>query len=80
MRVPQQSTHNHEPHVTQYEYTDHQLIVADFGPTATTSTDIVDDTVIIVTETNQHEFELPDDMNNVEVTNNNGIVSIKVDS
>lgn len=80
MRVPQQSTTNHEPYVANYEYSDHQLIVADFGPAVTTSTDIVDDTVIIVTETNQHEFELPEDNENAEVINNNGIVSIKVHS
>lgn len=80
MRLPQQSINNHEPYVTNYEYSDHQLIVADFGPTVTTSIDIVDDTVIIVTESNQHEFDLPEDMENAEVTNNNGIVSIKVHS
>ncbi len=80
MRVPQQSTHTHEPYVTQYDYTDHQLIVADFGPAAPTSTDIVDGTVIIVTKTNQYEIELPEDMENAEITNNNGIVSIKINS
>lgn len=79
MRVPQQ-TRNNEPLVDKYEYSDHQLIVADFGPNTSTATDIVDNTVIIVTETDQHELELPENMTDATASEHNGIVTIQVNS
>lgn len=61
----------------QYEYPDRTVFVADLGPAAEPTVDVVDGTVILVADDGeQREFELP--AGEVRAFNRNGIVTIEV--
>ncbi len=51
-------------------------IVADFGPGATPSVDVVDNTVIVIDGGEQHEMAVDGD---ARAVTNNGVVTIEVD-
>jgi hypothetical protein len=57
-------------------YDDRVEFVADFGPGATPSVDVVDGTVIVVDGGDQHELAVEGD---VQAVNRNGVVTIEVD-
>lgn len=46
--------------VRRYRYDDESVVVVDFGPRAETAVDVLEDTVIVVIDGEQYEFELPD--------------------
>ncbi len=61
----------------RHEYDDRTVFVADFGVGAEPAVDVVDGTVIVVSEDGrQQEFELP--AGDVRAFNRNGIVTIEV--
>ena len=66
----------HEKLVRRYEYDDRTVIVADFGPAADPSVDVVDGTAIVVIGEDQHDIELPE--GGVEAFNRNGVVTFEV--
>lgn len=62
--------------VREHEYEDENVIAVDFGvSTNELSVDIVEDTVIVVVDGQQIEFELPPGAE--EVRTNDGILTIK---
>lgn len=67
-----------EAMVRRYDYDDRTVAVADLGPAADPSVDVVDDTAIVVTDEDQHEIDLPD--GDVRVFNRNGVVSFEVNA
>lgn len=64
------------PVARQYDYDDRTVIVADFGPGAEPSVDVVDGTVIFVAGDEQREFDVPEGA--VETFTRNGVVTIEV--
>lgn len=77
MRVPKQlrDGHTEDAVVRQIEDDGGSTIMVDFGPDAADmSIDVVDETVIVVTNDRQFEFDLPAGAN--EVTVNNGVLTI----
>ena len=63
--------------VRRYDYDDRTVVVADFGPDADPSVDVVDGTAIVVIGEHQREFDVP--AGAVQAINRNGIVTIEVD-
>jgi hypothetical protein len=61
--------------VTRNEYDDGMVVAVDFGPTAVAEHDVVGDTVIVVADDRQVEFELPSEASGV--TTNNGVLTIR---
>ncbi|MFB6174160.1 MAG: hypothetical protein ABEI39_05900 [Halobacteriales archaeon] len=62
--------------VRRYEYDDRTTVVADLGPGAEASVDVVDGTAILVAGDRQRELDLPE--GDVQAVNNNGVVTIEV--
>jgi hypothetical protein len=60
----------------QSEYGDTVEFAADFGPTGHPAVDVVGDTVIVVTDDEQYEFDVEADARAVMT---NGVLSIEVD-
>ena len=65
-----------EAMVRRYDYDDRSVMVADLGPAADASVDVVDGTAIVVAGEDQHEIDLP--AGDVQAFNRNGIVTIEV--
>lgn len=61
--------------VRRRDYEDHTAYVADLGPGANASVDIVGDTVIVVDGQDQYELAVDGD---AQAFNRNGIVTIEV--
>lgn len=78
MIAPNQSS-KEEPFIRRYEYENHTLLVADFGPESTPKVDVVGDTAIIVIDAHQHELDLPSKMKDTTITTNNGVVTLRID-
>lgn len=77
MRVPKQlrDGHTDDAVVRQIEDEGASAITVDFGPDAADmSIDVVDETVIVVTNDRQFEFDLPTGANDVTVKN--GVLTI----
>ena len=77
MRVPKQlrDGHTDDAVVRQIEDESASAITVDFGPDAADmSIDVVDETVIVVTNDRQFEFDLPTGANDVSVRN--GVLTI----
>jgi hypothetical protein len=77
MRTPQElrTTDRQNTVATEHEYDGESLIAVDFGRThADLTVDIVDDTAIVITDSDQFEFDLPSEAS--EVTANNGVLTI----
>ena len=75
MNIPQQFD-RHEIAVSQFESEDGEGLVVDFGPCARSEVDIVGETVIVVLDDEQHEFEL--DTENAQAFITNGVLTIEV--
>jgi hypothetical protein len=61
---------------TEYEYDGESIIAVDFGRVhGDLTVDIVDDTAIVIANSDQFEFELPNEAS--EVTANNGVLTIE---
>ena len=69
-------TDGHDGIVRRYEYDDETVLVVDFGFVEGT-VDVVDGTVIVVTDDDQYELEVDD---TVSATMNNGVLTIEVRS
>jgi hypothetical protein len=63
--------------VSRREYEDRVVLAADFGPAADATVDVVGDTVIVVTDDEQYEFEIGDDTD-AGVSMHNGIMTVEV--
>ena len=77
MRVPKQlrDGHTDDAVVRELEYDGKNVITVDFGSEAADmSVDVIDETVIVITDDRQFEFELP--AGATDVTVNNGILTI----
>ncbi len=78
MRIPNElrTTDSQDTVATEYEYDGESVIAVDFGRAhADPTVDIVDDTAIVITNSGQFEFELPNEAS--EVTANNGVLTIE---
>jgi hypothetical protein len=62
--------------VRRHEYDNETVIVADFGHVEGT-VDVVDGTVIVVADGDNHEFDVPADASRAFMTN--GIVTVEVE-
>lgn len=62
--------------VREYDYGDEVVYAADVGVTADASVDVVDDTVIVVTDNDQFEIEAEGD---AQAFIHNGVLTIEVD-
>ena len=65
-----------EAAVRHYEYDDSDVLVADFGPVEG-SVDVADGTAIVVIGTDQHEFDVPGEIDRAAM--NNGVVTVEVE-
>ncbi|WP_265111960.1 DUF7127 family protein [Halosolutus halophilus] len=64
----------------QYEYDDEMVVAVDFGATETdASVDLVDDTVIVVVDEEQYEFELPVDAHDAHTFIKNGVLTVEME-
>jgi len=63
--------------VRRFEYDDAVVLAADVGAADDTSVDVVDDTVIFVTDDEQYEQSLPDD-SDARAFINNGVLTIEL--
>jgi hypothetical protein len=61
--------------VRQFDYGDRRVLAADFGATASSSVDVVGDTVIVVVDDEQYDIEVGD---GAETAMNNGVLTIEV--
>ncbi len=63
-----------------YEYDDETVVAVDFGATETdTAVDLLDDTVIVVVDGEQYEFELPVDADDAHTFMKNGVLTIEME-
>lgn len=62
--------------VRRYEYDDGVVLAADFGPSREAAVDVVDDTVIVVTDDDQYELEVEGGAN---AFISNGVLTIEVE-
>lgn len=63
--------------VSQREYDDRVVLAADFGPAADATVDVVGETVIVVAEDEQYEFEVGDEVD-AEASLHNGVMTVEV--
>jgi hypothetical protein len=61
----------------RYEYDDETLIAADLGPERDATIDVVDGTLIVVTDDEQFDVELPS--RDAQAFMQNGVLTIEVD-
>jgi hypothetical protein len=61
--------------VRQFDYGDSSVLAADFGAAASSSVDVVGDTVIVIVDDEQYEIEVDD---GAETAMNNGVLTIEV--
>ncbi|MDT3435257.1 hypothetical protein [Haloarcula sp. 1CSR25-25] len=64
-----------ETPLRRFEYDDSVVLAADVGPAADASVDVVDGTVIVVADGQQHEQEIPDD---ARAFMNHGVLTIEL--
>jgi len=64
--------------IGHYEYEDTSVLAADFGPGIDVSAEVVDSTVIVFVDGEQHEIDLPEDVDAQEFMKN-GVLTIEVD-
>jgi hypothetical protein len=62
----------------RYEYDGRSGLVADFGPGAEGSVDLVGDTAIVVLGDDQHEFDVPAGVA-ARASMNNGVLTVEVE-
>ena len=62
--------------IRRYEYSDALVLAADLGVAGDTSVDVVDETVIVVADGEQYDFEVPD--GNVQAFIRNGVLTVEM--
>lgn len=62
----------------RFEYDGQSVLVADFGPEAEGSVDLVGDTAIVVVDDDQYEFEVPAGVV-AHASVNNGVLTVEVE-
>jgi hypothetical protein len=62
----------------RYVYEDRTVFAVDLGHVDDATVDVVDGTVIVVTPTEQHEFEVPEG-SSVRAAVNNGVLTIELE-
>jgi len=60
----------------RYEYSDALVFAADLGVVGDTSVDVVDETVIVVADGEQYDFEVPD--GNAQAFIRNGVLTVEM--
>ncbi|GAB3674398.1 DUF7127 family protein [Halopiger thermotolerans] len=76
----EQFTRNEGQVARRYEYDDATVLAVDFGTGVTdASVDLVDDTVIVVVEDEQYEFELPEGASDAHTFIKNGVLTVELE-
>ncbi|MFC6718594.1 Hsp20/alpha crystallin family protein [Natrialbaceae archaeon GCM10025810] len=65
--------------IRRYEYDDGSVLAIDLGIGPEASVDVVDDTVIVVVEDEQYDFELPDDVDVAHTFIKNGVLTVEME-
>ncbi|SFC49724.1 hypothetical protein SAMN05444422_10990 [Halobiforma haloterrestris] len=64
----------------RYEYDDGVVFAVDFGPEfGDAAVDLVEDTVIVVVDEDQYEFELPDGAGDAHTFIKNGVLTVELE-
>ena len=63
----------------QYDYDDGSVLAVDFGTDTEASVDLVDETVIVVADDQQYEFELPDGADDAHTFMKNGVLTVELE-
>ncbi|WP_440764472.1 DUF7127 family protein [Natronorubrum sp. DTA7] len=64
----------------QYQYDECAVLAVDFGASETeASVDLVDDTVIVVVDDEQYEFDLPDGAGDAHMFMKNGVLTVELE-
>ncbi len=63
----------------QYEYDDSTVVAVDFGAGTEAAVDLIDDTVIVVVDDDQYEFELPADADDAHTFMKNGVLTVEME-
>ncbi|MUV90882.1 hypothetical protein GJ629_14065 [Halapricum sp. CBA1109] len=64
--------------VRRFEYDEAVVLAADVG-VGEASVDVVGDTVIVVSDGDHHEFEVPDGAEEADARINNGVLTVEVE-
>ncbi|WP_440771606.1 DUF7127 family protein [Natronorubrum sp. DTA28] len=76
----EQFTRNEGQLARQYQYDDSAVLAVDFGPHGIEATvDLVDDTVIVVADDQQYEFDLPDGADDAHTFMKNGVLTVEIE-
>ncbi|AEH35405.1 DUF7127 family protein [Halopiger xanaduensis] len=76
----EQFTRNEGQVARRYEYDDGAVLVVDFGTgVADASVDLVDDTVIVIVDDEQYEFELPEGASDAHTFIKNGVLTVELE-
>lgn len=76
---PVQQFSDDEVAARQYDYGDRTVLAVDFGTTADSTVDIVDETAIVVVDDEQYDLEVPSESDVIRASIRNGILSIEVE-
>lgn len=76
MRIAQQFAAT-DIEVSERAYDDRSVLAADFGPAADATVDVVGDTIIVVADDEQYEFDVGDGAD-VDVSIHNGVMTVEV--
>lgn len=76
---PLQQFSDDEVAARRYDYGDRTVLAVDFGKTADSTVDIVDDTAIVVVGDEQYDLEVPSESDVIRASIRNGILSIEVE-
>ncbi|SDJ61543.1 DUF7127 family protein [Natronorubrum texcoconense] len=76
----EQFTRNEGQLARQYQYDDSSVLAVDFGAHGIEATvDLVDDTVIVVADDQQYEFDLPDGADDAHTFMKNGVLTVELE-
>lgn len=77
----EQFTRNEGQVARRYEYDDCSVLAVDFGAaTGETAVDVVDDTIIVVVDGDQHDIELPDGADDAHTFMKNGVLTVELEA
>lgn len=66
--------------VRRYDYDAESILAVDFGPAGPeASVDVVDGTVIVVTDDDQYEFDLPEHATDAHTFIRNGVLTLELE-
>ncbi|MFP8953584.1 Hsp20/alpha crystallin family protein [Natrialbaceae archaeon A-arb3/5] len=63
----------------RYEYEDGAILAVDFGPEMEASADVADGTVIVVSNGEQYEFDLPEGAADAHTFMKNGVLTVELE-